>query len=158
MERDGRITTLNWIVNIAVTILFIYLAMRGIDDLTGTYKIDETIRNTKELRIALERYYQLTGDYPELTKPGVNLNLHLLDYTNSKGQKISFAEIYGRKTLAKTYGSNSIIASNEVYDIQDFEKGSKNGGWNYNYSQKTGEIHPNLSEDIYIEKINWNRQ
>ncbi|MGL4653252.1 MAG: hypothetical protein ACRCZH_07220 [Cetobacterium sp.] len=158
MERDGRITTLNWIINIAVTILFIYLAMRGIDDLTGTYKIDETIRNTKELRIALEKYYQLTGDYPELTKPGVNLNLHLLDYTDSKGRKISFAEIYGRKTLTKTYGSNSIIASNEVYDIQNFEKGSKNGGWNYNYSQKTGEIHPNLPEDIYIEKINWNRQ
>ena len=158
MERDGRITTLSWIINIAVTILFIYLAMRGIDDLTGTYKIDETIRNTKELRIALEKYYQLTGDYPELTKPGVNLNLHLLDYTDSKGRKISFAEIYGRKTLTKTYGSNSIIASNEVYDIQNFEKGSKNGGWNYNYSQKTGEIHPNLPEDIYIEKINWNRQ
>lgn len=158
MERDGRITTLNWIINIAVTILFIYLAMRGIDDLTGTYKIDETIRNTKELRVALEKYYQLTGDYPELTKPGVNLNLHLLDYTDSKGRKISFAEIYGRKTLTKTYGSKSIIASNEVYDIQNFEKGSKNGGWNYNYSQKTGEIHPNLPEDIYIEKINWNRQ
>lgn len=158
MERDGRITTLNWIINIAVTILFIYLAMRGIDDLTGTYKIDETIRNTKELRVALEKYYQLTGDYPELTKPGVNLNLHLLDYTDSKGRKISFAEIYGRKTLTKTYGSNSIIASNEVYDTQNFEKGSKNGGWNYNYSQKTGEIHPNLPEDIYIEKINWNRQ
>ena len=46
MEKDGRITTLNWIINIAVTILFIYLAMRGIDDLTGTYKIDETVRST----------------------------------------------------------------------------------------------------------------
>lgn len=158
MEKDGRITTLNWIINIAVTILFIYLAMRGIDDLTGTYKIDETVRSTKELRIALEKYYQLTGSYPELTKPEVNMNLHLLDYVNEKGQKISFADIYGRKTLAKTYGSNSIIASNEVYDVQDFENANKNGGWNYNYSQRTGEIHPNLPEDIYIEKVNWIRQ
>ncbi|MDX8336369.1 MULTISPECIES: hypothetical protein [Cetobacterium] len=158
MEKDGRITTLNWIIYMGATILFIYLAMRGIDDLTGTYKIDETIRSTKELRIALEKYYQLTGNYPNLTKPGVNMNLHLLDYIDSSGKEISFAEIYGRKTLAKTYGSNSIIASNEVYDIQDFEKGSKTGGWNYNYSQGTGEIHPNLPEDIYLEKVNWNRQ
>lgn len=158
MEKDGRITTLNWIINIAVTILFIYLAMRGIDDLTGTYKIDETVRNTKELRIALEKYYQITGSYPELTKVGANSNLHILDYVDSKGRKISFAEIYGRKTLAKTYGSNSIIASNDVYDVQDFENATKTGGWNYNYSQKTGEIHPNLPEDIYLEKVNWIRQ
>ncbi|WP_418964216.1 hypothetical protein [Cetobacterium sp.] len=158
MEKDGRITTLNWIINIAVTILFIYLAMRGIDDLTGTYKIDETIRNTKELRIALEKYYQITGTYPDLTKAGANMNLHILDYVDSNGQKISFAEIYGRKSLAKTYGSNAIIASNNVYDVQDFENASKNGGWNYNYSQKTGEIHPNLPEDIYLEKVNWFRQ
>ncbi|MCQ8212395.1 hypothetical protein NON08_07650 [Cetobacterium somerae] len=158
MEKDGRITTLNWIINIGVTILFIYLAMRGIDDLTGTYKIDETVRNTKELRIALEKYYQKTGSYPELTKEGANINLHILDYIDSKGRKISFAEIYGRKTLAKTYGSNSIIASNNVYDVQDFENTTKTGGWNYNYSQKTGEIHPNLPEDIYLEKVNWIRQ
>ncbi|MGL4997436.1 hypothetical protein [Cetobacterium sp.] len=158
MEKDGKIITLNWIINIAVTILFIYLAMRGIDDLTGTYKIDETIRNTKELRVALEKYYQLAGDYPDLTKSGVNLNLYLLDYTDAKGNKISFAEIYGKKTLAKTYGSNSIIASNNVYNVSHFENSSKEGGWNYNYSERTGEIHPNLPDDIYVEKINWNRQ
>ncbi|MGL5000543.1 MAG: hypothetical protein ACRC6J_02340 [Cetobacterium sp.] len=158
MQKDGRITTLNWVINIAVTILFIYLAMRGIDDLTGTYKIDETIRSTKELRVALEKYYQLTGNYPELNKAGVNLNLHLLDYNDVYGNKISFAEIYGRKSLAKTYGSNSIVATNDVYDVADFEGSSKNGGWNYNYSGKTGEIHPNLPDDIYVEKINWNKQ
>ncbi|MGL4989527.1 MAG: hypothetical protein ACRCYT_02475 [Cetobacterium sp.] len=158
MEKDGRITTLNWIINIGVTVLFIYLAMRGIDDLTGTYKIDETVRSTKELRVALEKYYQKTGTYPNLIKDGATSNLHILDYIDDDGNKISFAEIYGRKTLAKTYGSNSIIASNEVFDTQNFEKASKKGGWNYNYSEKTGEIHPNLPEDIYIEKINWNRQ
>ncbi|MGL5355734.1 MAG: hypothetical protein ACRC0F_03105 [Cetobacterium sp.] len=158
MEKNGKITTLNWVVNIAITILFIYLAMRGIDDLTGTYKIDETVRSTKELRVALDKYYQLTGDYPELSKAGVNLNLHLLDYNDAHGNKISFAEIYGRKTLAKTYGSNSIVASNDVYDIANFENKNKNGGWNYNYSERTGEIHPNLPDDIYVEKINWNRQ
>ncbi|MGL4946634.1 MAG: hypothetical protein ACRC4X_03065 [Cetobacterium sp.] len=158
MEKNGKITTLNWVVNIAITILFIYLAMRGIDDLTGTYKIDETVRSTKELRVALDKYYQLTGDYPELSKVGVNLNLHLLDYNDAHGNKISFAEIYGRKTLAKTYGSNSIVASNDVYDIANFENKNKNGGWNYNYSERTGEIHPNLPDDIYVEKINWNRQ
>ena len=90
MEKDGRITTLNWIINIGVTILFIYLAMRGIDDLTGTYKIDETVRNTKALRIALVKYYQKTGSYPELTNEGANINFPILDYIDSTDRKIYF--------------------------------------------------------------------
>ncbi|WP_297596838.1 hypothetical protein [uncultured Cetobacterium sp.] len=158
MTKESKIAIINGVINVAVTVLFIYLAMRGIDDLTGTYKIDETVRNTKELRIALEKYYQLTGNYPELTKSGANIDLHVLDYVDKDDRKISFAEIYGRKSIAKTYGNNSLIASNEIYDVQNFKNTSKNGGWNYNYSQKTGEIHPNLPEDIYVEKVNWNKQ
>lgn len=142
-----------------ITALFIYLAMRGIDDLTGTYKIDEAVRNTKELRVALEKYYQKTGSYPELTKSGANLNLHILDYVDTRtGEKISFAELYGKKSLPKTYMSSVIEGVNDIYDVSDFSKATKTGGWNYNYSERTGEIHPNLPEDIYKEKINWNKQ
>lgn len=158
MKETGKIIVFNWIINIIVTIIFITLAMRGIEDLTGTYKIDETIRNTKEIRIALEKYYQATGTYPNLAKEGANNDLTILDYIDKNNKKISFAEIYGRKTLAKTYGSNSIIASNVVYDIDNFSNITESGGWNYNYKGNTGEIHPNLPDKIYIEKVNWFKQ
>ncbi|WP_297407188.1 hypothetical protein [uncultured Cetobacterium sp.] len=158
MRENRKIVFLNWIINIIVTIVFITLAMRGIDDLTGTYKIDETIRNTKEIRIALEKYYQLTGTYPNLSKDGVNNNLNLLDYKDKNGKMISFADVYGRKILAKTYGSNSIVASNKVYNIQDFSNITERGGWNYDSKGNTGEIHPNLPDKIYIEKVNWFKQ
>lgn len=158
MEKDGKIAIFRWLINICLTGLFIFLALRGMDDLTGSYKIDETIRSTKELRVALEKYFELTGKYPELTRPGANMDLHILDYTNEKGEVISFADIYGKKSLAKTYGANGMIATNNIYDVEDFDKGNCEGGWNYNYSGKTGEIHPNLPSDIYGDKINWNKQ
>lgn len=158
MDKEGEVAIFKWLINICLTGLFIFLALRGIDDLTGSYKIDETIRSTKKLRIALEKYYELTGNYPELTRLGANTNLHILDYKDKNGKVISFADIYGKNSLDKTYGANNMIASNNVYDIKDFEKGNCQGGWNYNYSEKTGEIHPNLSSDIYGDKINWNKQ
>lgn len=158
MKKKKKIVILNWLVNIGITILFVYGMINGIDDLTNGYKIEKTIENTKELRIALEKYYEIAGKYPDLTKPNVNNNLYLLDYTDKSGKKISFVEIYGRNSLAKTYGNGVIIATNKVYDIDNFKNGNKMGGWNYNFSKNTGEIHPNLLENVYSEKVNWNRQ
>lgn len=156
MNRNENI--LNWAVYIIVTIIFICVAINGIDDLTGKYKIEQTIQNMKEIRIALEEYYQLTGRYPELSKEGVANDLTLLDYVNSDGEKISFAQIYGRKSLEKTLGNKGLYATNKVIDTDDFENKTNTGGWNYDYSGQTGEIYPNLPDDIYLEKINWNKQ
>lgn len=158
MKDNNRMTVINWITNVVVTVVFIALAMKGIDDLTGTYKIDETIKNTKDIRVALEKYYEKTGEYPNLAKAGANEDLTILDYRDENNELISFAQIYGRKALAKTYGSNSIIASNVVYDVDDFSKITESGGWNYNFKGSTGEIHPNLPDKIYIEKVNWFKQ
>nr|WP_307774684.1 hypothetical protein [uncultured Cetobacterium sp.] len=159
MKKESPIANFfDTLINVVILVLFVCLAIRGVDDLTVTYKVEETIRNTKEIRIALEKYYQLTGTYPDLTKPGANMDLSILDYTDENGKLISFAEIYGRKSLVKTYGGKSIVASNVVYDVQNFEKSTDIGGWNYNYTDRTGEIHPNLPEEIYIEKVNWKRQ
>lgn len=158
MKKENKIVIINTFIIICVTTLFIYFAIRGIDDLTGTYKIDETVKNTKELRKALEKYYQISGKYPDLTKKGANQNLYILDYEDKSGKTISFAEIYGRKTIAKTYGTETLEPSNKVYDIQNFDDATKDGGWNYNYSEQTGEIHPNLPDDVYREKINWKKQ
>lgn len=157
-NEDNRIEVFKWLVQIAVTISFIYFAMKGMEDLAGSYKIEETIRNTRDLRIALEKYYQKTGGYPDLTKPGAAMDLTILDYKNEKGELISFANIYGRKTIARTYGANGLVATNEVLNVENFDKANKTGGWNYNFTGQTGEIHPNLPDSIYGDKVNWNKQ
>ena len=148
------------IITILISIFAIFgviiLGSYNVKDLTETKKAEKTLENLKELRIALEKYYQLTKTYPNLTIPEVKDNLKLLDFKNSKGEVISFAEIYGRNSLPKTLKGLDILESNSVYDISDFTKGNNTGGWNYNYSGNTGEIHVNLPENIYFQGIEWN--
>lgn len=149
---------IKWGINIGVVLVVLKFILITVDEITQSSKIEEILGETRNLRIALEKYYQLTGKYPELTKKGANTNLYILDYVNERGEKISFAKIYGKKALPKTYGNRYISASNKVYDVEDFSKGNRKGGWNYNFSGNTGEIHPNLPENMYREKIEWNRQ
>lgn len=150
--------TKDTIINVTLVAIFILLGLRGVGNLAKNYKIENTVRNTKKIRVAIEEYYQKTGVYPELTKAGANMDLAILDFKMENGEIISFAEIYGKNSLAKTNGNKDIIASNEVYNVQNFEKTSNIGGWNYNYSERTGEIHPNLPDEIYDEKVNWRKQ
>lgn len=152
------IVGIKWSVNIVVIFLAFKLILIVFDKMTENSRIEETIKNVKEIRIALEKYYQLTGRYPELSRAGANNNLYLLDYIDENGRKISFAEIYGKKALPKTFGNRYISSSNQVYDVTDFLRGDKKGGWNYNFSENTGEIHANLPENMYREEIDWNRQ
>lgn len=130
-----------------------------LSDVVGSNKVEKVVSEIRNIRIALEKYYQLTGRYPDLSKPGVSQNLRLLDYRNEKGEIISFAEIYGRNILAETPADGeNFPASNIVYNVQDFSKGNNRGGWNYNYNGMTGELHPNLPKNMYGEDINWTRQ
>lgn len=47
MKKKKKIVILNWIVNIGITILFVYGTINGIDDLTNGYKIEKTIKILK---------------------------------------------------------------------------------------------------------------
>ena len=118
-------------------------------------KAEKTLNNLMELRVALETYYQLTNSYPELTRDGVKDNLKLLDYINEKGELISFAQIYRHDSIPKTSGTEELLENNNVYDVSDFTKGNNNGGWNFDFSGHTGEIHANLPNNIYFQGINW---
>ncbi len=97
----------------------------------------------------------LTKDYPDLTKEGVKDNLKLLDFKTTDGDIISFAEIYGRNTIPKTPENERINSSNEIYNTDDFINGTNTGGWNYDYSGRTGEIHANLPFNVFSQNMNW---
>lgn len=113
------------------------------------------VNETKRLRIALEKYYQISGKYPNLTEYGVWNNLKELDYTDNNGKKISFADIYGSNTIASTPVNGKVEESNVVYDKKYFDNGTLSGGWNYNYTEQTGEIHPNIRDNAFFQGIKW---
>ncbi|MGL6130893.1 MAG: hypothetical protein ACRCZ9_04635, partial [Fusobacteriaceae bacterium] len=135
---------------IAVIAIVVFYGMKNrISDVKNVKKTEVTMENIKEIRIALEKYYKLTGNYPNLVQQGANNNLKMLDFLNSDGEKISFAEIYGKNNLEPTLSINGSVESNVVYDVQNFKDGNFKGGWNFNYTGNNGEIHANLPLDAY---------
>lgn len=147
------------ILFIATLIFFIYkFFIPTFNEVTNLKKAEIVEKNLIEIRVALEKYYQLTGTYPELSKEGANNNLTLLDSYNKLGQKISFAEIYGKNILEFTEQTDSLEQSNRVIDSNNFKNIDGKGGWIYDYSNQTGEIHPNLPSNIYFQNIDWSKQ
>lgn len=126
-----------------------------VNDLKKARNAEMVNTEIKALRGALEEYYKLAGTYPELTRTGAKDDLSILDYRNEKGEKISFAELYGRNELFKTPAGEGAEESNEIYDIQNFSEASLNGGWNYNFKDRTGEIRLNLPTDAFSQGIVW---
>lgn len=141
-----------------VIFLVFYKILPNIADLEYVQKVEKVQKELKELRIAIEEYYQLTGEYPNLSAPGVCDNLILLDYIDKEGRKISFAKIYKKNKIGVTQASKNISFNNRVFDNNDFKKINGLAGWNYDYSGKTGEIHANLKSDTYFQEINWSEE
>ena len=156
-EKDGfRISNVLTIVaGIAVAVFVAILGTMNITDLKEQRRAKETMDRLTELRIALEKYYQVTKTYPELSKEGACNDLKILDYYGPDGKLISFAEIYGKNQIVSTPENEKISENNTVRDTDDFKNGTKSGGWNYNYSGHTGEIHANLPYNIYSQQIEW---
>ena len=156
MEKKERLQKIGvYIVLTVIGILILFLGFYNINDLKQAKRAEATLKELKELRIALEEYYQLTNKYPNLTQEGAKDNLRILDYTDKNGKFISFAEIYGRDSLPSTPENENIGESNMIYDTDNFSKGTKTGGWNYDFSRRTGEIHANLPENIFSQSIEW---
>jgi hypothetical protein len=143
---------------IVIILIFAIITVQGVlnvKDLGEQKKAEETLKNLKEIRIALEKYFQATKDYPDLSQDGACDNLILLDYYDKDGNLISFAKIYGKNQLPSTPGNDEIDGSNYVRNVSDFRKSTINGGWNYNYADRTGEIHANLPKNAYSQEIEW---
>ena len=148
-------TSITTVFSIIGVLFVIILGNYNVKDLREARKAEEVLEDLKELRIALEKYYQVTKKYPDLTREGVKDNLRILDYKDRNGKIISFAEIYGHDVLPKTPSEEGLEESNNIYDTNNFLKGNNSGGWNYDYSGNTGEIHPNLPENIYSQGVEW---
>lgn len=146
------------IISVIIGALLFYAVIPNMSDLKYLRKAEIVQENLTELRIALEKYYQLTGKYPELTKPGAYDNLRLLDYVDEKGRKISFADIYKKNKIAFTQGTDKIYQNNRIFDTNDFKNINGLAGWNYDYSGQTGEIHANLLPNTYFQGVDWSEQ
>lgn len=140
---------------LVVGIVVFYGTRNRISDVKNVEKTEIAMKNMREIRVALEKYYQLTGKYPDLVREGANDNLRILDYLDSQGKNISFAEIYGKEKLEATPETDGVAESNRVYDVQDFKKGNLKGGWNMNHGGNSGEIHANLPRNAYNQNIDW---
>lgn len=152
---------INWkvmtgtVAGVVAIIGVLFMGIYNINDLKQARRAEYTLRQLNNLRIALEKYYVLTNEYPDLVRAGVKDDLKLLDFYDNNGKLISFAEIYGRNTIPKTPDNEKIEGSNEVYDTNKFDKGTNIGGWNYDFSGRTGEIHANLPFDIFSQNLEW---
>lgn len=140
---------------VVVLVITLILSSSNWLDLKEAKKAEKTIKNLTELRIALEKYYQLTGEYPELTREGAKDNLKILDYIDKNGKNISFAKIYGKNSIPSTAKTDKFPESNKVFNTKNFDNVTENGGWNYDYINYSGEIHANLAEDSYYQGIKW---
>ncbi|MFK4785663.1 hypothetical protein [Fusobacterium sp. MFO224] len=161
MEDKNRIKS--WLIQLSVValgilFLIIYVVIPGSKDINYTKKAESVEKNLNELRVALEEYYRITGEYPELTRAEAYNNLKILDYVDKKGNKISFAKIYKKNSIKFTEGTDKLGKNNKVFDTNDFKKRNGLAGWNYDYSGQTGEIHPNLPNNMYMQNINWSDQ
>lgn len=143
------------IIVVSVIFLGIYFLKPSFYEIKYIKKAEIVEKNLIELRVALEKYYKLAGHYPELTKEGAVNNLRILDYTNQKGIFISFADIYGNDSIKPTENTEKLKRTNEIIDTNDFQNSKLNGGWLYDYSGQTGEIHPNLPKNAYFQNIIW---
>lgn len=143
------------IICIIAFILVLLLANLSLKDLADASKAETTLKNLKELRVALEEYYELTGRYPELTKDGVADNLKLLDYVDNRGNIVSFAKIYKKNKIEVIPNTDKFEKSNKVIDKNNFNSKVPIGGWNYDFSGQTGEIHANLPYNAYSQGIKW---
>lgn len=146
------------IIIIIIVILVFYAVIPNMSDLKYLRKAEIVQKNLKELRIALEEYYQLTGRYPELTKPGAYDDLRILDYVDEQGRKISFADIYKKNRIAFTQKTDKVYENNRVFDNNDFKDINGLAGWNYDYTGQTGEIHANLPSNAYMQGVDWSEQ
>ncbi|MGL5050518.1 MAG: hypothetical protein ACRC6A_00800 [Fusobacteriaceae bacterium] len=128
-----------------------------VNDIKDAEKAELTINKIIKLRTALEKYQEIAGHYPDLTKnEEVKSNLFILDYISEKGEKISFGDIYGQQNIDLTELTTNLEENNRIYPVTVFKNLTLNGGWNYN--KRTGEIRANLPENIYGQNIIWTEE
>ncbi len=154
MKRGFTILELTIIVSVIG--IFAFMALPRLSDVKDSAKAAGVQKDLTDLRVALEEYYSQVEEYPALM--GVEDVLEDVSGRDSHGNEITFAQVLGGRKLPTTPEAEGVGKRNTVVDLQDFEKGDGSGGWNYNYGEKTGEIHANLPVGIFRQSIDWKEQ
>lgn len=112
---------------------------------------EELILNINELRVAINKFYLETGEFPNLCEE---------DFSNisglkKDGTKIYFKDFYDKNKLPYTPSTDKIEPNNSIVDTNDFKNATLDGGWLYDYTNQTGEIHINLPFNALNQGIEW---
>lgn len=149
-------TILELIIILSVVGILAFMSVPKLSDVKDSGRAAEVQKNLIDLRVALEEYYSRAGEYPMLS--GTENRLEELKIEGNSGESVSFGELLGRRRIPSTPNLEGSSGGNAVRNLQDFSKGAYDGGWNYNYTEQTGEIHANLPENIFKQSIDWSRQ
>ena len=150
-------TILELIIVLGALALFFVMAVPRLSDVRDSTKAARVQKDLVGMRVALENYYTATGEYPDLISEGMKDNLKLIKAESIEGKKVNFAQFLEKDSIPKTPKSGLIEESNLVIDWENSEQ-TGIGGWKYNYSGKTGEIHANLPDDMYNQLIEWSEE
>ena len=149
-------TILELVIILSVIGIFAFMAVPQLSDVKDSGRAAEVQKNLTDLRVALEEYYNQVGEYPVLT--GSENSLRDVETVGKDGKGVNFGKVFGKRSIPSTPDLEGIPGKNSVKDTQDFSKGTHDGGWNYNYTEQTGEIRINLPENIFQQSIDWSRQ
>jgi len=149
-------TMLELLIIAAVVGILSFMAVPRLSDVKDSGRAAEMQKDLTDVRVALEKYYVLTEEYPKLV--GEQDSLREIAVEGTAGKPVNFGETLEKRAMPSTPKVESIEETNKVHDIQKFSKGTKSGGWNYNQKEGTGEIHVNLPENIFQQSVDWSKQ
>lgn len=139
------------LIPIVALMIFVFISMfRVKNEEIDLPKI--LLRDMKNIRVAIDDYYKLTGAFPELSLVNSDEKLEKI-YYEKDGERIYFKDYLKENSLPKTPAFKNLTESNKVYIVENFGKVTNDGGWNYNV--KTGEIHANLPYNFFEQGIDW---
>lgn len=158
MDKKHGISIMEILLFIAVLAGLSIIVISRTQDIRSASMGARVQKDLVSMRLAMEEYYVETGGYPKLVKLDKDRSLEDVGTRGRNGSIVSFGKILNKNRIPSTPSVGEIVESNRVEDISDFSTGSGLGGWNYNESEETGEIHVNLPRNIFDQGIDWSRQ
>lgn len=150
-------TILELLIVVGALSLFFLMAVPRLSDVRDSTKAAKVQKELMGMRVALENFYTSTGGYPDLISEGAKDNLKLVKGDSIEGKKVNFAQFFGKDSIAKTPEDGPLKENNKVIDQEDVDN-EGTGGWKYNYSGQTGEVHANLPDNTYNQLIKWSQE
>ena len=145
-------TRLELLIIVSAIAIFALMAIPKLSDVKESRVAAQVQKDLVDIRTALEIHYKQTGEYPVLVGNEDRLMKVIVE------DELTFGDIIGKRKMPSTPKVGEIESSNRIIDTRKFPSSSGNGGWNYDQSGRTGEIHVNLPMNIFKQEIDWNKE